>query len=125
MKLLIKVNEIAIGPFLYTAYIFSHKEEDKIGFGIFLDGFKNPMIMFEAVDDIQVKINVSENQVRYIGEQSQSDSNQRQAYYKDFMNFVKSSELLAAKQIFPYKKMEYLADYRHLARIRELYLLGK
>lgn len=124
MKLLIKVNEITIGPFLYTAYIFSHKD-DKIGFGIFLDGFKNPMIMFEAVDEVQVKINVSENQVRYIGEQSKSDVNQRQIYYKEFMDFVKSSEILAAKQIFPHRKMEYLADYRHLTSVRELYLMGK
>lgn len=121
MKLLIKVDEVTIGPFFYTAYIFAHKDE-KVGFGIFLEGFKNPMIAFEALDDQNVRVSVSESQVRFIGEQSKSDQKSRLGFYQDFMDFVKRSEHVASKQIFPRKKMEYLTDYRNLSKMRDIYL---
>lgn len=121
MKLLIKVDEITLGSFIYRAYIFEHKEQ-KVGFGIFLDGFKNPMIMFEAVAETQVRVSVNETQVRFIGEQSKSGMEDRANFYRDFMDFVKASEKVAALKIFPKKDIQYLANYASLTKMKGIYM---
>ncbi|WP_270090628.1 hypothetical protein [Sphingobacterium sp. SYP-B4668] len=124
MKLLILVDRFNVGIFSFSTYIFEHKNES-IGYGIFLGEFKNPMIMFENFEDNIIRVSIKETQVQFISDHSHADKEQRQEHYKEFMQFVHSSEKIAAAKVFRGKKMEYLAKSKFLAAMRKIYYEGR
>ncbi|GGH31991.1 hypothetical protein FAZ19_22945 [Sphingobacterium alkalisoli] len=121
MKKIIFVDSSPIGLFTFQTYILELCNFN-VGFGIFIEIFDNPLILFEKDASDVVRLSIDESLVQYIATKSISSRTERLQYFNQLMEFVKSSEELASKMVFKEKKMEYLADSKYLVRMKNIYV---
>lgn len=121
MKKIIFVDSAQIGLFTFQAYILELCNLN-VGFGIYIETLENPLVLFEKDASDVVRLSIDERLVHFIADKSTSSRVERLQYFNQLMDFVKSSEELAAKMIFKKKEMEYLADSKYLVQMRNIYV---
>jgi hypothetical protein len=121
MKKIIFVDSTQIGLFTFQTYILELCNLN-VGFGIYIETFDIPLILFEKDASDVVRLSIDESLVHFIAGKSTSSRVERLQYFNQLLDFVKSSEELAAKMIFKKKEMEYLADSKYLVQMRNIYV---
>ncbi|TJZ60124.1 hypothetical protein FAZ15_14685 [Sphingobacterium olei] len=121
MKKIIFVDSTQIGLFTFQAYILELCNLN-VGFGIYIETFDIPLVLFEKDASDVVRLSIDESLVQFIANKSISSRIERQQYFNQLLEFVKSSEELAAKIVFKEKEMEYLADSKYLVQMRNIYI---
>ncbi|MBE8722078.1 hypothetical protein [Sphingobacterium pedocola] len=121
MKKIIFVDSTQIGHLTFQAYILE-LDTLNVGFGIYVEGLDPPLVLFEKDALDIVRLSIDENLVQFIAQRSTSSRIDRLHNFSRLMEFVKSSEEIASKMVFKKKKMEYLADSKHLVRMKNIYI---
>lgn len=121
MKHIIFVDSTTIGLFSFNAYIFE-KDDQKVCFGIFLDQYPLPLISFEETKENTVGLHIDYSLTKLIRDGSQSEKKQRTANFKEFMAFIKQSEVVASKMVFRGKQIDFLSKSLDLPTIKRIYV---
>lgn len=121
MKHIIFVDSSHIGIFLFRCFIFENDKQE-VCFGIFLDNHSSPLIWFEREGTDTASLHTNEELAQLIGEETQSDKEQRKKNFKTFLQFVKDSERIASKMVFKGRTVEYLSKSQDLIKIKNNYI---
>ncbi|TYP92274.1 hypothetical protein BC792_11749 [Sphingobacterium allocomposti] len=121
MKKLVLIDHIELGGFDFRAYLVETPDGD-VSSGIFVESLKPPLLWFARDAGKTIRLHIDKDLVAYISKKSELPSDDREIYLQTFMEFVIESEKKASYMAFKGKKVEYLADSKHLIWIQKMYL---
>lgn len=122
MKKLILIDRLAQGNMTIAAYVVEDSNE-KPSFAIYLDQFKQPMILFKRLEGTkQIQITINSEQVEYMRKNRTPDIKIRRVFYKFFIDFVTQAEIKAKHTFFKDIDMQYLKDVEQLKYFKARYI---